>query len=98
MMCKTEIVVTLLLARVSMGALATAAWLIFSVWEPGSLQYKVCAHTSAKIVMRAWSTGGDRAYRTGKSWWYGGVDLQLLQDESPSKPATHFQCRSGACA
>jgi hypothetical protein len=81
MMCQTEIVVSPSLAKVSIGALAVTAWLIFSIGMPGSLLDEVCAHTTnARIVIRAWSTCGERAYRSSKSWRRGDADCRISCD------------------
>jgi hypothetical protein len=99
MMCQTKNAVSPPLARFAIGALAAAAWLVFSIGVPECLLNEVCAHaTNAKIVIQAWPTCGERAYCGGKSWRRGGAELELRQDEPRDKPLIHFQCRSRACA
>jgi hypothetical protein len=99
MMCQTKIVVSPFLARVSIGALAAAAWLIFSLGVPGSFLDEVCAHTAnGRFVFGALSACGERAYRTAKSRWRGGADLEPRQSKLRDERLIHFQGRCIACA
>lgn len=94
-MRQAENVVSFSLLRVSIGALAATAWLIFSIGVPESLVDEVCGHAvNAKIAIGAWPTCKEQAYRGGDSQRRGGAELELRQDEPRGEPMIHFQCRS----